>query len=108
MSCARLRWCLLCVCLTACDGVGVSGGSWRMLDDAASACCIAPCVPAAPLLACVVAPLLACVGFGVCPGFALHLPLLPCVILAGTRTSVGVYNACGLRARRCVLETAVR
>eukprot|EP01046_Picozoa_sp_COSAG06_P107176 COSAG06_NODE_53492_length_299_cov_9.100000_1_plen_50_part_01 len=33
VSCARLRWCLLCVCLTACDGVGVSGGSWRMLDD---------------------------------------------------------------------------
>eukprot|EP01046_Picozoa_sp_COSAG06_P076518 COSAG06_NODE_24459_length_662_cov_0.738899_1_plen_85_part_00 len=47
MSCARLRWCLVCVCLTACDGVVVSGGSWRMLDDAACACCIAPCVLAA-------------------------------------------------------------
>eukprot|EP01046_Picozoa_sp_COSAG06_P099468 COSAG06_NODE_45586_length_353_cov_1.618110_1_plen_53_part_01 len=23
VSCARLRWCLLCVCLTACAGVGV-------------------------------------------------------------------------------------
>jgi hypothetical protein len=75
-----------------------------MLDDAGGECCIAPCVPAAAVAA---APLLACVGIGVCLGFALHLAL-PCVIwgVAGALTPVGVHNACGLRARRYVLETA--
>ena len=38
--------CLVCVCLTACDGVGC-GWLWRMLNDAGCASCIAPCLPAA-------------------------------------------------------------
>jgi hypothetical protein len=37
VSCARLRWCLVCVCLTGCDGVG-RGCLWRMLDDAVCDC----------------------------------------------------------------------